>query len=816
MVPPNERWTRRDFLKVAGAASLAAGLPGHLRSAESFDPDFVTISILHTTDLHGHILPTSDYNGNPDLGGFARCATQIRRWRRQNPNSILIDVGNVYQGTDVSLRNQGDLMIDLFNHLKYDGWIVGNHEFDWGIDVFRNAVARSKMPVLAANMSIEGKAADELIDTKNPGASIQPFILKEFAEIKIAIIGVTTPGMPFWFRPEFTGGMEFAFPVESVRRAIARARMQDADAIVLAGHMGLKPRAGGDDFANSVMSLTSEFPEATAFIAGHTHQLVPSRLTNRTLLTQSDHFGIYLGRIDLVFNRQSKKLVNRQAHCELMDSRIHLDRIVLSRAKAQLDQSEAALAEPIGELAETLRARGRPGEPSDLERLIAAAIAEALQQREVRVDGVFHGVFDEEAVLPAGPKNVNDIWNVVPYENYLVTAQLTPEEIRVVMEEAFASHEERNLMGFSVATDGRGFDRHVISISLADGRASGARSEIFDRLQYFRFTKRRSPFHEIAIDSGEAGIKLPVSSSPNTRCVDRVFSQAPNRAENHKDAGSFAIFRCRVVFAESGLKKAPAPLAYLTMRASAVLMFVSMFVGNLAWSQVTEIPSENQNALPMYRPILLGQGADSLINRIDAQELAQKGQKDGMALFVCSVKKTGEVEWSQIFGGTPGSELLKAELQKRLAVASDPRFIPAVYNHRRVDAIYYGTIIFTISNGKPRLRIFSNVQPAAVAKEDDFIDPQPFFGEGSKFAGFHYPDETARVQLDGAVRLRMKIDATGNIESIQAVSEEPPFEGFGAAALNDFRNTKFIPAFRNGEPVASEVTLPVLYRAKSF
>src|SRR5436309_3358140 len=83
----------------------------------------ITISILHTTDLHGLILPTVDYKGNLDLGGLARCVTQIRRWRRQNRNSILIDVGDVYQGTEVGLRSKGEVMIDLFNYLKYDAWI---------------------------------------------------------------------------------------------------------------------------------------------------------------------------------------------------------------------------------------------------------------------------------------------------------------------------------------------------------------------------------------------------------------------------------------------------------------------------------------------------------------------------------------------------------------------------------------------------------------------------------------------------------------------------------------------------------------------
>src|SRR5881394_1274445 len=150
-------WTRREFLKLAGQAGLLSTVPTLASASAALNPDTVCISILHTTDLHGHILPTADYNGTPDYGGLARCAAKIRHWRRQNSNSILIDAGDVYQGTDVSLRNKGELMIDLFNHLKYDAWIVGNHEFDWGIETFINAVGKSEMPVLAANMSMEGK-----------------------------------------------------------------------------------------------------------------------------------------------------------------------------------------------------------------------------------------------------------------------------------------------------------------------------------------------------------------------------------------------------------------------------------------------------------------------------------------------------------------------------------------------------------------------------------------------------------------------------------------------------------------------------------
>ena len=468
---PYRSWTRRDFLKIAGRAGLLGAFPTLASAAAALEPDTICVSIIHTTDLHGHILPTFDYDGTADRGGLARCVTQIRRWRRQNPNSILIDAGDVYQGTDVSLRNKGQLMIDLFNHLKYDAWVIGNHEFDWGIEPFTNALQKSAMPVLGANTTLDGKPAGSPSDSQCPFAKVQPFIIKEIAGIKVAIIGVTTPGMSFWLPREFTVGIDFQHPVEPVRRAIAKAKREGADAIVFTGHMGLKPRTGGDDFANTVMALTSEFPDVAAFIAGHTHQLIPNRLTNRVLFTQADHFGIHVGRVDLLFDRNSKRLLRREAICEMMDSRCDPDPVILSRAGSQLGESETALAQPIGELGETLHARGRGGEPSEIEKLIGVAITETLAERSIVVDAVMHGVFDENAKLAAGLTTVSDIWNIIPYENLIVTATLSPDEIKGVMEEVYASREPRSLLGITLRTEGRGPDRRITSMTFADGRA---------------------------------------------------------------------------------------------------------------------------------------------------------------------------------------------------------------------------------------------------------------------------------------------------------------------------------------------------------
>src|SRR5207342_1582664 len=225
--------------------------------------------------------------------------------------------------------------------------------------------------------------------------------------------------------------------------------------------------------ANTVVALTSELPDVAALLAGHTHQAIPSRLTNRVLFTQADPSGIHVGRIDLLFDRHSKKLLRREALCELMDGRFDQDPVVLSRAGLQLADSKASLAQPIGEVTKTLHARGRRGRPSEIETLIGTAIAETLTARSIVVDGVMHGVFDENAKLSAGLTTINDIWNIIPYENLIVTAALSPDEIKVVIEEVYASREPRSLLGVEVRVEGRGLDRKITSMTFPDGRSLG-------------------------------------------------------------------------------------------------------------------------------------------------------------------------------------------------------------------------------------------------------------------------------------------------------------------------------------------------------
>jgi len=446
-----------------GQGTLLAALPGPLWADEA---DAVTISILHTTDLHGHILPTVDYNDNPNLGGLARCASQIREWRRANPNSILLDIGDVYQGTEVGLRARGATMIRCLNGLAYDAWVVGNHEFDWGMEAFSDCVGLSSMPVLSGNAMIAGTPVGKLGESAGPLAKVRPYLIKEVAGFRLAIISLTTPALSTWLTPEQLTGFEVLDPVETLRGLLGEVSAQRPDAILLAGHMGLTRR---DDYANRVGALTGEFPQLVAYLGGHTHQNHSSETVNNVLYTQADHYGIYAGKVDLTFDRATRKLLRREAVTVQMDHRIALDPMVLSLARADLEAADQVLARPIGELTEPFDVVTAFNRPSEVERLIGSAMIAALRKKGVEVDAVVHGLFDDNHPLAAGRKTVADAWDVLPYENEIVTIEVGRDDFLALARDFGSGREERSIMGARVigSSDGNAFQ--VEDLRSADG-----------------------------------------------------------------------------------------------------------------------------------------------------------------------------------------------------------------------------------------------------------------------------------------------------------------------------------------------------------
>ncbi|TVQ62835.1 MAG: bifunctional metallophosphatase/5'-nucleotidase [Phycisphaerales bacterium] len=438
--------SRRHFLGGLLGAGAASTLPPGLAArslAGLRSDDTVTVSILHTTDLHGRILGNTVRGFGDNVGGMARCATQIRRWRRENPNTLLFDIGDLLQGTDVGWRTGGRIMTDCLNALNYDAWSIGNHEFDWGLEPLHDALIHSHAPVIGTNILLEGRRPEDFDQGGHPLSNIRPWKVFTVGGMRIGVLGFSTPGMPYWFPPSFHEGMSFEDCADPAKRGEAALRAMGIDALVLLGHMGLRP--DGDNQSNQVRSVMQACPSAAAYIGAHSHRLHDADKVGDVIYTQANFWGSHLGRLNLVFDRHSRKLIARETEMAFMSPETAPDPIIMDLCRDRLDESERALAQPVGRLASTLSVESEPGRPSQVERLIAAAIMAGMRQRQTRVDGVIHGQFMRQD-FRAGTKTVADMWPVIPFENFTMTADLTPGQIRLIMEECYNSS-PRNLMG---------------------------------------------------------------------------------------------------------------------------------------------------------------------------------------------------------------------------------------------------------------------------------------------------------------------------------------------------------------------------------
>jgi 2',3'-cyclic-nucleotide 2'-phosphodiesterase (5'-nucleotidase family) len=382
-----------------------------------------------------------------DVGGMARCATIIRKWRRENPDSLLLDIGDVYQGTAVGHATRGNLMMKIFNRLGYDAWTPGNHDFDWGPECLRENLALSKPAVLAANLTAGGKSMGR---ADGDWKSVRPWVMRHVGGFRIALIGLVTPGLPYWLAPETLGDVEVRHPLESLRRSIAEARADKADAIVVMAHMGWRV---ADDFANPLRELLKEAPGVDVLLAGHTHQDEPSWDFAGVLCSQASYHGIHCGRMDLIFDPDSRRLVGREAMTQLMDTTYELDPAVMEAAGPDLAMSAASMTRKLGRVTREIRGAGRDNE---LVRLFCECFSEALSRNGTPVDGVFHGTFGS-GNLPRGEITVGDCWSLLPYENLLMTAVLTAEDlIEVVREERLRGKSDRILWPFEITLNRAG------------------------------------------------------------------------------------------------------------------------------------------------------------------------------------------------------------------------------------------------------------------------------------------------------------------------------------------------------------------------
>ena len=279
---------RRTFLQGLGVTAAAPWIPVRAQSAESG-----RITLLHTNDTHSRIEPFGPGSGRlTGMGGIARRATLARRLRQALPNVLLLDAGDVFQGTPWFNQFKGFVDFKLMSLCGYDAGTLGNHDFDQGVDGLVAAMAEARFPIL--NCNLDAGHAPAL------AGRLRPWMVKAFPGVKVGLTGVCVDFQGLVARENHLG-VDWRDPVAELKPVLRHLReVERVDLVVLLSHLGYDRQGEAVDDLN----LARLVPGIDVIIGGHTHTFMdaPRTVANaagETEIFQVGFAGVNLGRMDL-------------------------------------------------------------------------------------------------------------------------------------------------------------------------------------------------------------------------------------------------------------------------------------------------------------------------------------------------------------------------------------------------------------------------------------------------------------------------------------------------------------------------------------
>jgi len=291
---------RRKFIR-----NVAIGTTGLTLGSVPFDlfasEDFTTISVLHTNDLHCHIEPFTGTNKRySNKGGLARISGMAKNYKAQNPNTLLFDAGDMFQGTPYFNYFKGELMLKVMSAAGYDAGTIGNHEFDNGLEGILNPLPNAKFPIINSNYDF----SDTVLAGKFPR-------WKTFKRsgIKIGVygLGVELKGL---VAHKNYGNTIYNNPVKvAIEMETFLKNEKDCDLVICLSHLGLRPKE--NNICDTV--LAGETSMTDLIIGGHSHTWLeePIIQKNKTgkqiIINQAWWGGLVMGKIDFVFERAKRK-----------------------------------------------------------------------------------------------------------------------------------------------------------------------------------------------------------------------------------------------------------------------------------------------------------------------------------------------------------------------------------------------------------------------------------------------------------------------------------------------------------------------------
>ena len=312
---------RKEFLKTVGGGTLALSLAPNLVFASQksiLDRNAAyKLTVLHTNDQHSRIEPfDSSYSRNPNQGGFARRATLIQQIRSQEKNVLLLDAGDIFQGTPYFNFYGGELEFKLMSMMGYDAATMGNHDFDNGLEGFLKALPNAKFPFITSNYDF----SNTILDGKTEKYKI---FKKDGIKVGLFGVGIAVDGLVGKKQYQET---KYLNPVEIAQHYADFLRKEKGcDLVICLSHIGFDYRDDADKISDK--KLAAQTDNIDLILGGHTHTFLPEpqSFTNKSgknvLVNQVGWAGLLLGRIDFYFDK-NKSLQNISWNNQVIDDSI--------------------------------------------------------------------------------------------------------------------------------------------------------------------------------------------------------------------------------------------------------------------------------------------------------------------------------------------------------------------------------------------------------------------------------------------------------------------------------------------------------------
>lgn len=356
-----------------------------------------TLTILHTNDLHSRLMPLES-----NRGGFAYLATVIRRERANCHDCILLNAGDLAQGSPVSTIYHGLPIFEIANLLGFDAATLGNHDFDYGWMQARKFMSTAKYPIVSSN----------IVNAKGEIFTREPYVILKVNGLRVAVLGAMTDTLATLSVPALLGEWH-TIPVAETVRKYARELKTKSDLIVLVAHI-----TGQEEL--DVLSHVAEIPVT---VTGHVHSGMPQALNEQgRLVVRVKALGEELGRLELKVDTEKKSVVSWDwKHIPVDSTAVPAAEDVARQVKRWEDDVRARVDRPLA-------VSKRSFTKVEVKRLMEQAMRD-----ESGADFAFMNQGGVRDIIPEGQLLERHIWNIMPFDNRVVTGTFKGKDLPAVV-----------------------------------------------------------------------------------------------------------------------------------------------------------------------------------------------------------------------------------------------------------------------------------------------------------------------------------------------------------------------------------------------